>query len=108
MFSNSNETLIDDGKLVGLTDEILGYLFAVRSGVCGQPMEVKINDVRFVCFPTLLQQPAAGAPIDSHGDLPTLLLFNIVFALRVSDLIFLIRCYRVRGSLFDFYFEGEA
>lgn len=69
---------------MGLTDDILGYLFAVRSGVCGQSMEVKINDVRFVCFPLQLPQPLAGAPADSHGDLPTLLLFNIVFALRVS------------------------
>lgn len=44
-----------DGMLKGLNDEVLSTLFAVKSELCNRKFELKINDVRFVGHPTLIQ-----------------------------------------------------
>lgn len=72
----------------------MSFLFAVRQEVCAQPLEVKLNDVRFVCFPMVLHssgQQTNQAPMsvkrpldDDKSELANILLFNIVFGLQVQ------------------------
>uniref|UniRef100_A0A915KGT7 GATOR complex protein NPRL3 n=1 Tax=Romanomermis culicivorax TaxID=13658 RepID=A0A915KGT7_ROMCU len=45
----------------------MGFLFAVRQEVCSQPLEVKINDVRFVCYPMHLNNNISGVLSNTHN-----------------------------------------
>lgn len=67
---------ISNGHLTGFTDEFLSSLFAVKAELCNRKFELKVNDVRFVSHPTLLQR--RNKTQDESG----LLLINIVFALQ--------------------------
>lgn len=67
---------INKGNLTGISDEVLSSLFAVKPELCNQKFELKVNDVRFVGHPTLLQLQNKSQ--DESG----LLLINIVFALQ--------------------------
>lgn len=67
---------INKGNLTGITDEVLASLFAVKPELCNQKFELKVNDVRFVGYPTLLH--FTNKSQDESG----LLLINIVFALQ--------------------------
>uniref|UniRef100_A0A6P7GFK8 GATOR complex protein NPRL3 n=1 Tax=Diabrotica virgifera virgifera TaxID=50390 RepID=A0A6P7GFK8_DIAVI len=42
-------------NLTGFTDEVLSSLFAVKTELCNRKFELKVNDVRFVSHPTILQ-----------------------------------------------------
>lgn len=67
---------INKGYLTGFTDEVLSSLFAVKPELCNRKFELKVNDVRFVSHPTLLQ--LRNKTQDESG----LSLINIVFALQ--------------------------
>lgn len=67
---------ISKGSLTGISDEVLSSLFAVKPELCNQKFELKVNDVRFVGHPTLLQ--LRNKSQDESG----LLLIHIVFALQ--------------------------
>lgn len=69
------KTNIQIGQLTGFTDEVLSSLFAVKPELANRKFELKVNDVRFVSHPTLLQLRNRSA--DS-----SLSLINIVFALQ--------------------------
>lgn len=56
-----------------LTDEVLSTLFAVKKQLCNQKFELKINDVRFVSHPAVLQTAKSSY-----------ILINIVFALQAQ------------------------
>lgn len=47
--------ILDKGNLTSFTDEVLSTLFAVKQELCNDKFELKVNDVRFVGHPTLLQ-----------------------------------------------------
>lgn len=63
---------VNKGYLTGFTDEVLSSLFAVKPELCNRKFELKVNDVRFVGHPTLLQ---LNKTLDDT-------LINIVFALQ--------------------------
>ena len=42
------------GQLTGFADDVLSTLFAVKQELCERKFELKVNDVRFVGHPTLL------------------------------------------------------
>lgn len=77
---------VSNGNLTGLTDEVLSTLFAVKPELCEQKFELKVNDVRFVGHPTLVQ---------SRGlkEVNSSMLFNIVFALQAQASHSIVRCY---------------
>ncbi|CAG9861909.1 unnamed protein product [Phyllotreta striolata] len=88
-FSNINKE-----NLTGLTDEVLSSLFAVKTELCNRKFELKVNDVRFVSHPTLLQLRNKQEKEDDSG-----MLVNIVFALQalashsVVNWKILVKCY---------------
>lgn len=72
---NSN---INKENLTGYTDEVLSFLFAVKMELCNRKFELKVNDVRFVSHPTLLQLRNKQSKEDDSG----LMLINVVFAVQ--------------------------
>ncbi|XP_052873470.1 GATOR complex protein NPRL3 [Anopheles cruzii] len=71
-------------QLYGISDKDLATLFAVKSELCNQKFELKVNDVRFVSHPTLLpgnEQKSSYVQI------------NVVFALHASASYSVVRCY---------------
>uniref|UniRef100_U5EPE4 GATOR complex protein NPRL3 n=1 Tax=Corethrella appendiculata TaxID=1370023 RepID=U5EPE4_9DIPT len=73
------------GQLSGFTDEVLSTLFAVKSELCNRKFELKVNDVRFVGHPTLMQSKS-----DNKNDS---ILINIVFALHAQASYSIVKCY---------------
>lgn len=70
------------------SDVILATILATKSDMCGKKFELKIDNVRFVGHPTLLQHPLGfqGSKLDPSPkrEMPTMILFNLVFALRAN------------------------
>ena len=64
------------------TDRVLSNLLAVKGGLCGRPLEVKINNVLFAGYPVQLH--SYKAPEAHKREAPTMITFSVVFALRVS------------------------
>ena len=67
----------------------MSNLFSVKSELCGERFELKINDVRFVGHPTKLidsQKLKKDKKRPPKKESSTIVLFNIVFALRVCIL----------------------
>lgn len=79
---------IVNGRLVGFTDEVLSTLFAVKAELCDQKFELKVNDVRFVAHPTLLQSKTSKD--EQNG---SAILINIVFALYAQASYSIVKCY---------------
>lgn len=76
------------GQLSGFTDEVLSTLFAVKAELCNQKFELKVNDVRFVAHPTLMQSKIGKE--ESNG---SSILINIVFALYAQASYSIVKCY---------------
>ncbi|XP_072884345.1 GATOR1 complex protein NPRL3 [Hemitrygon akajei] len=70
------------------SDAILATILATKSDMCGRKFELKIDNVRFVGHPTLLQQPlgfqVSKLDPSPKREMPTMILFNVVFALRAN------------------------
>uniref|UniRef100_A0A3B3ZKG5 GATOR complex protein NPRL3 n=1 Tax=Periophthalmus magnuspinnatus TaxID=409849 RepID=A0A3B3ZKG5_9GOBI len=67
------------------SDIILATILATKSDMCGKKFELKIDNVRFVGHPTLLQHPPGSKTDPSpKREMPTMILFNVVFALRAN------------------------
>ncbi|KRZ52783.1 ER membrane protein complex subunit 3 [Trichinella nativa] len=75
------KTSIKDGKLFGFDDEILAFLFTVLPKMCDQMMHIKINDVRFIGYPVLLNSLNAEC---EDEELPNILLYNVIFAIQAT------------------------
>lgn len=86
--SSSN---IENGQLVGFPDQVLSNLFAVKTQLCGKKFELKVNDVRFVGHPTLLE--TSVSQVATRWQPSSIILFNIVFALRASASHSVVNCY---------------
>lgn len=84
--SHSN---INKGVLTGFSDEVLSSLFAVKTDLCNKKFELKVNDVRFVSHPTLLQLRNKQSEKDDSG----IMLINIVFALSALASHSVVKCY---------------
>ncbi|XP_064611275.1 GATOR1 complex protein NPRL3-like [Liolophura sinensis] len=80
---------IRNGVLVGFSNPILANLLALRSELCGRRFDVKIDDVRFVGFPIMLQ-----ADSDKQTKGPSILSFNIVFVLKANVSPSVVSCYQ--------------
>lgn len=76
------------GQLSGFTDEVLSTLFAVKAELCNQKFELKVNDVRFVAHPTLMQSKSGKEEQGSSS-----ILINIVFALYAQASYSIVKCY---------------
>lgn len=72
--------------LTSLSDEALSTLFAVKADLVDKKFELKINEVRFVGHPTLVQSKSKGR--DSATTL-----INIVFALHSVARPSIVKCY---------------
>lgn len=79
-------SIIKDGNLTGLPDEVLSTLFAVKSELCQMKFELKVNNIRFVGHPTLLS-PRKMKEANSS------MLFNVVFALQAQANNSVVKCY---------------
>uniref|UniRef100_A0A1A9ZKN5 GATOR complex protein NPRL3 n=1 Tax=Glossina pallidipes TaxID=7398 RepID=A0A1A9ZKN5_GLOPL len=111
--SNNHIAVNKAGQLQGFADEVLAPLFAVKPQLCNQKFELKINDVRFVSHPTLVQRrevrsnilntqngmPAISAtqqPLavqNCQKPQPQQMLINIVFALHAQASYSIVKCY---------------
>ncbi|XP_020342214.2 GATOR1 complex protein NPRL3-like isoform X3 [Oncorhynchus nerka] len=70
------------------SDIILATILATKSDMCGKKFELKIDNVRFVGHPTLLQHPhtiqVSKTDPSPKREMPTMILFSVVFALRAN------------------------
>ncbi|XP_060116779.1 GATOR1 complex protein NPRL3 [Heteronotia binoei] len=69
------------------SDVILATILATKSEMCGKKFELKIDKVRFVGHPTLLQHAfgqISKTDPSPKREMPTMILFNVVFALRAT------------------------
>lgn len=67
---------------------MLSTLFAVKTELCNQKFELKVNDVRFVAHPTLMQSKRGK---DEQGS--SSILINMVFALYAQASYSIVKCY---------------
>ncbi|XP_069503996.1 GATOR1 complex protein NPRL3 isoform X2 [Ambystoma mexicanum] len=77
----------DEQLVEGFSDVILATILATKSDMCGQKFELKIDNVRFVGHPTLLQHAlgqVSKTDPSPKREMPTMILFNVVFALRAN------------------------
>ncbi|XP_075574457.1 GATOR1 complex protein NPRL3 isoform X7 [Pelecanus crispus] len=73
--------------LLRFSDVILATILATKSDMCGKKFELKIDNVRFVGHPTLLQHAlgqVSKTDPSPKREMPTMILFNVVFALRAN------------------------
>lgn len=97
MASNTTSSNKRDQSLytvVTLPDRVVSNLFAVKSDLCGQKLEIKINNVRFVGHPIILSSEAQAQANSQSSNDPKLTsceyrskdirAFNVVFALRAN------------------------
>ncbi|KAM9780154.1 GATOR1 complex protein NPRL3 isoform 1-T1 [Neosynchiropus ocellatus] len=86
--SREQSTLTDEQLVAGFSDIILATILATKSDMCGKKFELKIDNVRFVGHPTLLQHPpiiqVSKTDPSPKREMPTMILFNVVFALRAN------------------------
>ncbi|XP_017769595.1 PREDICTED: nitrogen permease regulator 3-like protein isoform X2 [Nicrophorus vespilloides] len=92
---------INKCQLTGFTDEVLSSLFAVKPELCNRKFELKVNDVRFVSHPTLLQ--LRKKQLDTSG----CLLINVVFALQALATHSVVKCYHDLSKLMGILLEHE-
>ncbi|XP_010778326.1 GATOR1 complex protein NPRL3 isoform X1 [Notothenia coriiceps] len=86
--SREQSPLTDEQFVAGFSDIILATILATKSDISGKKFELKIDNVRFVGHPTLLQHPpiiqVSKTDPSPKRELPTMILFNVVFALRAN------------------------
>ncbi|XP_060945324.1 GATOR complex protein NPRL3 isoform X1 [Limanda limanda] len=86
--SREQSPLTDEQLVAGFSDIILATILATKSDMCGKKFELKIDNVRFVGHPTLLQHPpiiqVSKTDPSPKREMPTMILFNVVFALRAN------------------------
>ena len=81
---SSNTLKVKLDKLSEFSDELLSTLFAVKPKFIGHRFEIKINDIRFIGHPTVIEPYSGiGSMEGKAGDLSTILI-HVVFALRAS------------------------
>ncbi|XP_041086853.1 GATOR complex protein NPRL3-like isoform X2 [Polyodon spathula] len=86
--SREQNPLTDEQWVARFSDVILATILATKSDMCGKKFELKIDNVWFVGHPTLLQH-AHGIQVSKTDpspkrEMPTMILFSVVFALRAN------------------------
>ncbi|KXJ73933.1 hypothetical protein RP20_CCG014729 [Aedes albopictus] len=74
-------------QLYGISDDVLATLFAVKSELCNQKFELKVNDVRFVSHPTLVKLDGDDQKSSAYFRI------NVVFALHAQASYSIVKCY---------------
>ncbi|KAK2509073.1 hypothetical protein MC885_018069, partial [Smutsia gigantea] len=85
--NNTGDHVDDQDGDSRFSDVILATILATKSEMCGQKFELKIDNVRFVGHPTLLQHAlgqVSKTDPSPKREAPTMILFNVVFALRAN------------------------
>uniref|UniRef100_A0A665VCA6 GATOR complex protein NPRL3 n=1 Tax=Echeneis naucrates TaxID=173247 RepID=A0A665VCA6_ECHNA len=86
--STTGDGLEDQDGDSRFSDIILATILATKSDMCGKKFELKIDNVRFVGHPTLLQHnptiQVSKTDPSPKREVPTMILFNVVFALRAN------------------------
>ncbi|XP_060642677.1 GATOR1 complex protein NPRL3 isoform X2 [Anolis sagrei] len=85
--SSIGESVEDPEGDARFSDVILATILATKSDMCGKKFELKIDNVRFVGHPTLLQHAfgqISKTDPSPKREMPTMILFNVVFALRAT------------------------
>ncbi|XP_029014713.1 GATOR complex protein NPRL3 isoform X2 [Betta splendens] len=86
--NTSGDSLEDQDGDSRFSDSTLATILATKSDICGKKFELKIDNVRFVGHPTLLQHHTASQVSKTDPspkrEVPTMILFNVVFALRAN------------------------
>ncbi|NXF10115.1 NPRL3 protein, partial [Smithornis capensis] len=85
--NGSGDTTEDHDGDSRFSDVILATILATKSDMCGKKFELKIDNVRFVGHPTLLQHAlgqVSKTDPSPKREMPTMILFNVVFALRAN------------------------
>uniref|UniRef100_A0A8D2HID8 GATOR complex protein NPRL3 n=1 Tax=Urocitellus parryii TaxID=9999 RepID=A0A8D2HID8_UROPR len=85
--NNASDHADDQDGDSRFSDVILATILATKSEMCGQKFELKIDNVRFVGHPTLLQHAlgqVSKTDPSPKREAPTMILFNVVFALRAN------------------------
>ncbi|NXK65611.1 NPRL3 protein, partial [Sylvietta virens] len=85
--NGSGDTTEDQDGDSRFSDVILATILATKSDMCGKKFELKIDNVRFVGHPTLLQHAlgqVSKTDPSPKREMPTMILFNVVFALRAN------------------------
>jgi len=77
------------GNVHSFPSKVLSNLFAVKSELCGQKFEIKINDIRFVGHPLLVYQPGSKSGTSQNS----IFSFNVIFALKASASHAVVNCY---------------
>lgn len=70
---------------------MLSNLFAVKQELCDAKFELKVNNVRFVGHPTLVQCCTRKATVKAPSK--PIMLVNIVFALQAQASHSIVKCY---------------
>ncbi|RWS24528.1 hypothetical protein B4U80_04388 [Leptotrombidium deliense] len=101
LLSHSNDPHLD--TVVNISDNVLSNLFAVKSELCGEKFELKINDVRFVGHPVLVSvkpnfenecfESIETERTKKNNKDNDLFSFNIVFALKANASHDIVNCY---------------
>lgn len=66
--------------------QVMSNLFAGKIELCDNKFELKVNDVRFVGHPIRLNSASALARTRNKRKPSSIILFNIVFALKVCSI----------------------
>ncbi|XP_062820482.1 GATOR1 complex protein NPRL3 isoform X2 [Anolis carolinensis] len=85
--SSIGESVEDPEGDARFSDVILATILATKSDMCGKKFELKIDNVRFVGHPTLLQHgfgQISKTDPSPKREMPTMILFNVVFALKAT------------------------
>ncbi|KAI2666058.1 GATOR complex protein NPRL3 [Labeo rohita] len=96
VLNTSGDSTEDQDGDSRFSDSILATILATKSDMCGKKFELKIDNVRFVGHPTLLQPPhtiqVSKTDPSPKRELPTMILFSVVFALRANADASVINC----------------
>ncbi|XP_076865428.1 GATOR1 complex protein NPRL3 [Brachyhypopomus gauderio] len=88
VLSSTNDVADDQDGDSRFSDIILATILATKSDMCGKKFELKIDNVRFIGHPTLLQAPhtiqVSKTEPSPKREMPTMILFSVVFALRAN------------------------
>ncbi|VDO92880.1 unnamed protein product [Soboliphyme baturini] len=82
----------------------MAFLFTVKSELCEKPIIVKINDVRFVGFPTLLRQCQQKEKLNLELNI---LRYNILFVLKASASSSAVKCFAELSKLLSIAIRHE-
>ncbi|MEE6498432.1 hypothetical protein FKM82_003095 [Ascaphus truei] len=85
--NNTGDNTEDQDGDSRFSDVILATILATKSDMCGKKFELKIDNVRFVGHPTLLQHAlcqVSKTDPSPKREVPTMILFSVVFALRAN------------------------